>query len=327
MLRLPEYRYHRPGSLGEAVALLGENGADAMVVAGGTDLIPNMKHRLFEPRHLVALKGVRELRGIREAGDHLCIGAAESLSAVARHPTVVERFPALADAAGHVAGPQLRNMGTLGGNVCLDTRCTYYNQTLFWRQALGYCLKKDGTVCHVTKVGKKCVAAHSADTPPVLMVLDAVLVLVGPGGTREVAVRDFFVPDGILNTRRESGEILTEIRIPLVSAGRRTVYTKLRQRKAIDFPLLTVAVSGDVGEDGVVRSLEGVVTGLGSRPRELGGWNELASGRRLDDALVDALCERAHKQCHPLENIIVDPEWRRAMVPVHVRRALERVRG
>lgn len=325
MLRLPSYRYHRPRALADAVALLGEHGGEAMPIAGGTDLLPNMKHRLFEPAHLVALKGVGELKGIREEGGFLRIGAAETLTTVATHVIVRERFPALAEAAGKVAGPQLRNMGTLGGNVCLDTRCTYYNQTHFWRQALGFCLKKDGTVCHVTKVGRKCVAAHSADTPPVLMVLDAMLVLESPAGRREIPVRDFFVADGIANTRRGRDEILVEVRIPLPSPARRTAYAKLRQRKAIDFPLLTVAVSAEVEGDGTVRHIAGVVTGLGSRPRELTGWSEAAVGQRLDEALVDELALRAHKQCHPLENVIVDPEWRRAMVPVYVRRALERV--
>jgi len=326
VLRLPPYRYHRPATVEAALELLERHSGDAMLVAGGTDLLPNMKHRLFEPGHLVALKGIGGLRGIREEDGHVRIGAAESLAAVAAHPLVRARFPALAEAAAHVAGPQLRSMGTLGGNVCLDTRCTYYNQTAFWRHALGYCLKKDGTVCHVTRVGRKCVAAHSADTPPVLMVLDALLVLAGPRGTRDVPVRDFFVADGIANTRRGSDEILTEVRVPLAAARRRTAYAKLRQRKAIDFPLLTVAVSADMDDEGTVRSLEGVVTGLGSRPRELAGWSEAASGRRLDGHLVDDLAERAHKQCHPLENMIVDPEWRRAMVPVYVRRALERLR-
>ena len=176
MLMLPPYRYHRPASIDEAVALLAEHAGDVMPVAGGTDLIPNMKHRLFEPGHLVALKGIEELKGIREEDGWVRIGATETLSNVAADPTLRRRYPALAEAAGNVAGPQLRNMGTLGGNLCLDTRCTYYNQTAFWRDALGYCLKKDGTVCHVTRTGKKCVAAHSADTPPVLMVLDAVAV-------------------------------------------------------------------------------------------------------------------------------------------------------
>lgn len=327
VLRLPPFRYHRPRTLDEAVALLGEHAGEALPVAGGTDLIPNMKHRLFEPEHLVGLKGVGELQGIREEGGWLRIGAAETLASLARDLEIRKRFPSLAEAAGHVAGPQIRNAGTLGGNLCLDTRCTYYNQTAFWRGALGYCLKKDGTVCHVTKVGKKCVAAHSADTPPVLMTLDAVAVLVGPQGRREIAVRDFFVADGIANTRREVGEIVAEVRIPLSSSKKRAAYAKLRQRNAIDFPLLTVAVSADLEGDGTVRSITGVVTALGSRPRELTGWAEVAEGHALDDGVVSELAARAHRQCHPLENIIVDPDWRHAMVPVYVRRALDQLRA
>jgi 4-hydroxybenzoyl-CoA reductase subunit beta len=322
LLRLPPYRYHKPPTVEEAVALLGEHAGDVMPIAGGTDLLPNIKHRLFEPGNLVSLRGIAGLRGIRWEGEALRIGAAETLTSVATHPDVRERFAVLADAAAHVAGPQIRNMGTLGGNLCLDTRCTYYNQSAFWRQALGYCLKKDGTVCHVTKVGRKCVAAHSADTPPVLMVLDALAVLVGPGGHREVPVRDFFVADGIANTLRGPDEIVTEVRIPLASAARRCGYEKLRQRRSIDFPLLTVAVAAELEEDGTVRSLEGVVTGLGARPRVLTGWEELAVGSAPDEELIDELALRAHKQCHPLENMIVDPDWRRAMVPVYVRRAL-----
>lgn len=329
MLRLPAYEYHRPKSVADAIALKVEHGGDAMYVAGGTDLVPNMKHRLFEPGHLIALKGLLELRGIEDAtsdsGGVLRIGAAETLSAVAANPRVRELFPALADAAAHVAGPQLRNSGTIGGNVCLDTRCTYYNQTHFWREALGFCLKKDGDVCHVTRTGKKCVAAHSADTPPVLMTLGASAVFIGPDGSREIPVADFFVADGITNTRRNPDEILTEIRIPLAASTRRQAYVKLRQRKSIDFPLLTVAVAADIDDTGVVRSLDGVVTGLGSRPRALSKWSDVAEGRALDSELIDELAERAHRQCHPLENIIVDPDWRRAMVPVFVRRALEQV--
>jgi 4-hydroxybenzoyl-CoA reductase subunit beta len=327
MLRLPPHRYHRPTTVDDAVELLATHAGDVLPVAGGTDLMPNMKHRLFEPGHLVALKGIAELKGIREEDGWLRIGAAETLTSVASTALVRERFPSLADAAGHVAGPQLRNMGTLGGNLCLDTRCTYYNQTAFWRGALGHCLKKDGTVCHVTQVGKKCVAAHSADTPPVLMTLDATVALVGVEGSREIPVRDFFLTDGIANTRRKPGEIVTEVRIPLASAKLRAAYAKLRQRKSIDFPLLTVAVAADMEDDGTVRSITGVVTGLGARPRALTGWQEAAAGRTLDDEVMADLAERAFKQCHPLENIIVDTEWRHAMVPVYVRRALERIRA
>jgi 4-hydroxybenzoyl-CoA reductase subunit beta len=256
------------------------------------------------------------------------IGASETLTSVAADPLVRRHFPSLAEAAAHVAGPQLRNRGTIGGNLCLDTRCTYYNQTHFWREALGFCLKKDGDVCHVTRTGKKCVAAHSADTPPVLMTLSATAVIAGAEGEREVSVADFFVADGILNTRLAPGELVVRVRVPLPpEGGLRTGYAKLRQRKSIDFPLLTVAAAAHVDGDDRVRAIRGVVTALGSRPRELSGWEDIALGQRLDDEVVEALAERAHQQCHPLENITVDPDWRRAMVPVFVKRALEGMQG
>ncbi|MDE2753472.1 MAG: FAD binding domain-containing protein, partial [Gemmatimonadota bacterium] len=201
------------------------------------------------------------------------------------------------------------------------------NQTEFWRGALGYCLKKDGTVCHVTKVGKKCVAAHSADTPPNLIALGATLALAGPGGAREIPAAEFFLTDGIWNTRRARDEVLTEIRIPVGGPCRRSAYRKLRQRHSIDFPLLSVAVTGDFDENGVVERIGGVVSALGARPRVLAGWDEIAVGGRLEGRVIDALADRAYAQCRPLENIIVDAEWRRAMVRVHVRRALAELAG
>jgi 4-hydroxybenzoyl-CoA reductase subunit beta len=328
MLRLHEYAYHRPRTLGEAAAFLRDH-PDAMPVAGGTDLVPNMKHRLFTPRHLVALKGIEELHGIGhvegERGE-VVLGACATLAQTARDPLVRRLLPSLAEAAGAVAGPQIRNQGTLGGNLCLDTRCTYYNQSLFWRQALGFCLKKDGTVCHVTKTGKKCVAAHSADTPPVLMTLGAVVDLVSAEGTRSVPVADFFVADGEWNTVRRRDELVARIRVPVPGPRVRTAYVKVRQRNSIDFPLLSIAVAGEVAEDGTVASLSLVVSALGSRPRVVTGLDRIAAGHRLSD-VTEAVAQQAFKQCHPLENLIVDPEWRRAMVPVYVRRALRRLAG
>lgn len=334
MLRLHEYTYHRPSSLADALALIAAH-EDALPIAGGTDLMPNMKHRLFTPRHLVALKGVAELHGIgladaegnaveegSPAAAQLVIGAAETLTAVARHPLVRRIAPALAEAAAHVAGPQIRNAGTMGGNLCLDTRCTYYNQSLFWRQALGYCLKKDGDVCHVTRVGKKCVAAHSADTPPVLIALHAVADLASAEGSRTVTVDQFFVANGEWNTVRRRDELVARIRIPLPGPGVRTAYRKVRQRNSVDFPLLSIAAAADVAPDQAVRSLSLVVSALGARPKVVTGLDRIVAGHRLGD-VADAVAAQAFKQCHPLENIIVDPDWRRAMVPIYVRRALD----
>jgi 4-hydroxybenzoyl-CoA reductase subunit beta len=335
MLRLHEYRYHRPRGLAEALELL-HGREDSLPIAGGTDLMPNMKHRLFTPRHLVALKGIPELHGFQwldgegrsvtesEGARELAIGAGETLTAVSRHPLVNRFFPSLAAAAGKVAGPQIRNQGTLGGNLCLDTRCTYYNQTLFWRQALGFCLKKDGTVCHVTKVGKKCVAAHSADTPPVLITLGARVDLAGAEGERTVGVEEFFVADGIWNTVRRPDELVVRVRIPLPSPRLRTSYQKMRQRNSIDFPLLSVALAAEIEDDETVASMALVVSALGSRPRVVSGLDKVAVGQPLS-AVAEVVARQAHKQCHPLENLIVSPEWRRAMVPVHVRRALREI--
>ena len=322
MLRLHEYTYHRPATVAEAARLLAANPGRARLIAGGTDLVPNMKHGLVTPSHVIALKQLGELHGIEEREGEVVIGAAETLSAVSRHPLIREHFGSLAEAAGSVAGPQLRNMGTIGGNLCLDTRCTYYNQTYFWRSALGFCLKKDGEVCHVTKVGRKCVAAHSADTAPVLMTLGAVVDLESAEGSRTVPVSEFFVADGIENTVRGWNEIVVRIRIPKPRPGTRTAFRKLRQRGSIDFPLLNIAIAAVLGRGREIEDMRIVVSALGARPRVIAGLDKVAIGRVLDDATADAIAERAFQQCHPLTNIIVDPEWRRAMVPVQVRRAL-----
>jgi 4-hydroxybenzoyl-CoA reductase subunit beta len=333
MLRLHEYAYHRPGTLREAVAFLREH-PDAMPIAGGTDLMPNMKHRLFTPRHLVALKGVRELHGVwladaegnpvdegSPAAAQVVIGACTTLTQLSRDPRVRRTLPSLAEAAGKVAGPQIRNQGTLGGNLCLDTRCTYYNQSLFWRQALGFCLKKDGDVCHVTRTGKKCVAAHSADTVPALITLGASVDLVSVDGTRTVGVDSFFIADGVWNTIRGRDELVARVRIPIPDPAVRTAYVKVRQRNSIDFPLLSIAAAAELAPDETVRRISLVVSALGSRPRVVTGLEKIAAGQRLGD-VTEAVAQQAFKQCHPLENLIVDPDWRRAMVPVYVRRAL-----
>lgn len=325
MLRLPPFRYHRPDSVQAAVALLAEHGADARPIAGGTDLIPNMKHGLFEPGHLVALNGIAGFKDIIVGDDEITIGAGVTLAALSVHPEILALLPSLADAAGHVAGPQLRVRATLGGNVCLDTRCTYYNQTHFWREALGFCLKKDGDTCHVTRVGKKCVAAHSADTPPVLATLGASVDLTGPDGDRSIPVEDFYIADGIWNTRRDPADIVTRIRIPRPATSHRMAYAKLRQRQSIDFPLVTVAAWADAPAADRVTDLKIMVTALGSRPKFLTGLTEIVAESIWGDEVIDAVAERAFKQCHPLENIIVDAEWRRAMVPVYVRRALRQL--
>ncbi len=321
------YDYHRPESVDRAISVLVSHGDDAIPIAGGTDLVPNMKHRLFTPGHLVALRGIPELREIEVGEEGVRIGACVSLADVAGHAVIRQRFPSLARACEQISSPQLRRMGTLGGNVCLDTRCTYYNQTLFWRKALGYCLKKDGDACHVVKGGTRCVAAHSADSPPVLMILEAELEIAGPNDRRKTAIGDFFTSDGVWNRRMERDEILVSVRLPFARRPLRTSYQKLRARDSIDFPLLNLAVAAELDDDECVQNLRMVASAIGSYPRQLGRVEEAAVGNRLTPAVIDAVSEQAFRQCRPLANITVDADWRRAMVPVLVRRALKEIAG
>ena len=326
MLRLPEFTLTRPESLDAALALLKEHGDAALPIAGGTDLVPNMKHGLFEPKMVVSLSDVPELHGVEETADGgLRIGAMTTLASLAVHESV-QRYPVLAQAASLIAGPQLREVGTLGGNVMLDTRCQWYNQTYFWRKALGYCLKKDGTECHVVKGGKKCVAAASNDTAPALMSLGAVLELAGPEGAREVTIDEFYVADGIVNRDVRQGELLVAVRIPAPAAGHRSAYGKLRTRGSIDFPLLGVACSFDLDAAGVIANADLVVTALQARPTRARKAIALLEGADTSgegfEAVIAAVAAAARKQCHPLPNIPGDHEYRREMVPVYVTRTL-----
>ncbi len=326
MLRLPQFSLLRPATLDEALALSAEHGSRAQLIAGGTDLLPNMKHGLFEPEFLISLQDIKELRGIRRAenGD-LCLGAMTTLASLAANDELNRLVPALTQAAGLVAGPQIRSAATLGGNILLDTRCQWYNQTHFWRQALGYCLKKDGSLCHVIEGGKKCVAAASCDSAPALMVLDAELVFESARGKRQLAIRDLWRADGALHLALEPGEILVRVRVPAAALGRLGAYGKLRDRNSIDFPLLGVAARLDIDGKGLVSRAELCVTALAARPLAI-GLGGLFDGLAVASEAFARATERAgalaYKRCHPLANIPGDPEWRREMVPLVVRRTL-----
>jgi len=323
MLTLPDFELLRPATVDDAVAMLAEHGADARLVAGGTDILVNMKHGITTPSVLVDLSAVAGLREVVQKDDEVVVGAMVTLTELAESALIAARYPSLSEAAGLVAGPQLRNMGTIGGNVCLDTRCVYINQTHFWRQSLGYCLKRDGEVCHVVKNGRRCVAAQSSDSVPVLISLDARARLVSSAGAREVAVEALYKRDGVAHLALEPGEVLTHVVLPQPRRGLRSAYQKLRVRKSIDFPALSVAAAVALDDDGLVEHIAIVGTALMATPRRLGGVDKIAIGKALDDAVIDQLAQRAFKQFVPMTNILVDPEWRREMVPVFVKRALK----
>ena len=321
MLTLPVFEWVRPASVEDVLRELAEAPGECLIVAGGTDAVPNLKHRLHEPRRVVSLEAVRELRAVQEEPEGLRLGARVTLTELERHPAVLRDFPAVARAASLVASPQIRNMGTLGGNLCLDTRCTYYNQTWFWREALGFCLKKSGTVCHVVPQGKRCVAAHSSDVAPALIAYGAEVEIAAAGGRRWLACDQFFVGDGIHNNVLAPDELVTAVRLPAAARGQRGAYRKLRPRGAIDFPMLSVAVVVR-GERSRMESARIVVSALGAKPRLLGSLEPLVAGRSADEESFAAIAASAHKQCRPLTNVPYDDDWRHAMVPVMVTRAL-----
>jgi 4-hydroxybenzoyl-CoA reductase subunit beta len=323
MLRMDPFTVEHPSSADDVVTLLTRHGDKAKLCAGGTDVVPNLKHGLHEPDVLIHLGRVQGLRGIEERDDELVLGAMTTLHDVATHEAVRRWTPSFAQAAAHVAGPQLRRMGTLGGNLCLDTRCLYYNQTYFWREAMGFCLKKDGELCHVVTSGKKCVAAASNDTATALLALDATVEIQSADGTRDVKLAEFYVAEGRHNTILGPGELLVRVRVPKRSAAHRRVegFAKLRHRESIDYPLLSVGVCFDVDEDDVVTRAAVVVNAIAARPKVVN--TKALLGKTLDDALVDELCAIAHKKVTPLTNISDDPAWRKDMVPVYVRRACD----
>ncbi len=327
MLRMDPFKVELPSSSDEVVALLAEHKGNAKLCAGGTDVVPNLKHGLHEPEVLIHLTRAADLLGIEETDDELIFGARVTLHDIAHDERVREHCPGLAVAASHVAGPQLRRMGTLGGNLCLDTRCLYYNQTHFWREALGYCLKKDGDVCHVA-AGTKCVAAASNDCATMLLALDTVVELKrsegGKVSTRELPLDQFYVAEGRKNTVLEDGEMLTRIRVKKGSSMRLEGFAKLRHREAIDYPLLSVAVGFDLGEDNKVIGAKCTVNALAARPKQVKA--DMMVGEELNDAAIEALAAKAFKQCHPLTNITGDTDWRKAMVPVFIKQACERAR-
>lgn len=321
MMTLPPLEVLRPESVKDAVEALRAH-PGARVLAGGTDIVPNLKYGMVETRHLVALRGLsKELRYVRESGG-LRLGALCTIDELAQNEILRARAPALADACGQIAGPQLRRMGTLGGNLCLDTRCVYINQSYFWRSAVGFCLKKDGTLCHVVAGGKRCVAAASNDTAPVLLALDASVRIVSPRGERTVPLREFYLADGIHNTVLEPDELLVEVQIPEAAFAKRQAFMKLRTRAAIDFPALNLAVALETAA-GAVKSVSLAVGALAARPALVKGLDDLL-GRPADARFAEELGRRAQKQCKPLTNISVDPDWRRDILPVLVRRLVLR---
>jgi 4-hydroxybenzoyl-CoA reductase subunit beta len=336
MLRLPRFQLDTPATVAEAALLLreyraaeqdvaktGTPGITVMLVAGGTDLYPNMKRRQFTPRTLISLRKALP----REIHNHkgLTIGAGATLTAVASDARVAEGYRALAESAIAISTPQLRNMGTIGGNLCLDTRCNWYDQSLFWRMAEGMCMKTDpSVVCRVAPSSPRCLAVASADTVPALLALGASVRVVNASGERVIALADMYREDGISTLTIGRDDIVTEIVLPPAD-GWRSRYLKLRDRGSFDFPILGLAAAVRI-EGGIVREARLAMTAVGSRPMLVDAAAAALVGSRLEDDAIAAAADAAHKIARPMDNTSGTIVQRKKTVPVFARRALASLR-
>ncbi|MBI2316156.1 MAG: FAD binding domain-containing protein [Betaproteobacteria bacterium] len=328
MMRLPWFRYRAPQSVAEAARILAAEGPAAMLIAGGTDLLPNMKRRQHSPAMLVSLRRIDSLKkssGTGAGDPGVALGAGLTLSEIVESAAMRENYRALWQAAAQVATPLLRNMGTLGGNLCLDTRCLYYNQNYEWRKAIDFCMKKDGAVCWVAPGSKRCLAVSSSDTAPALIALNARVRLVSAQGERELAAADLYRNDGIEYLTRQSDEVLTEVSLPSMR-GWRSAYWKLRRRGSFDFPVLGIAVAVRGGSRGPVEDARVVLGAVSSRPLLTGAGDSLVGGP-LSDAAIEACAARAAAAAKPMDNTDLDLYWRKDVVSVLVGYALREVRG
>ncbi len=325
MMRLPKMDFHAPESLDEALSLLDKYGEAAKLLAGGTDLLPACKHRNITPSLLISLRNVSELNGIQfQEGEGLRIGAMTRLNEVRYDPHVLNHFPALAQASASVGATQLQNMGTLGGNLCLNSRCIYYNQSDIWRASLPVCFKMGGDVCHVVPKGKNCYAVFSADTVPALIALDAEIKMVSSRGERILPLRELYTGDGKNPVAVKAGEILSEIRIPETNGNQKSVYLKYRVRQAIDFPLVGVAARMNFNEDDTCKECKVVLNAVGPTPVEVSDAAELLNGKVPTDERINELAEKAVKSAHPVANTAgATPGYRRNMAGILTRRALQ----
>ena len=321
-MSLPQFKLLRPRTVEDAVGHLQKNAANARILAGGTDLIPSMRQKLFEPEYVVVLNSVVSLRGIRPQPDGgVEIGASTTLRTIERSEFLREHYPVLTEAAATVASPVLRNMGTIGGNICLDTRCLWYNQSLTWRKGCGFCIKKNGDLCHVAPGGTKCWAAFSADTPPALLCLNAEIEIASASGLRRIPLSDFYTGEGDNYRSLQANEIVTRIFLPASTAGYRGVYRKLRVRGSIDYPLAGVAVAVK-RSDGHVADARIGITAVNPAPLLVKGATELLAGKAVDESLADAAGDLAAKISKPLTTSALTPEYRREMIRVFTKRAV-----
>jgi 4-hydroxybenzoyl-CoA reductase subunit beta len=319
MRALSEIELLRPATAADAVLLLRREGATAL--AGGTDLLPNLGRGLHAPKRLVDLAAVHGFDELHEGGTHWRLGAGITLAALASHAGLVQALPALAQAAAGVAGPAHRSVATLGGNLCQDTRCVFYNQSAWWRAANGFCLKREGSVCHVAPQGKRCHAAFEGDLAPALIAYGAEVETLGPQGPRRLALHAMYRDDGAAHLALDAGELVVAVHVPRPAAGSASAYRKQRVRGAMDFPLAGVAVCLR-REGGALAALSIGLTGTDSRPLLLQGTETLL-GRAPDEALLREIGKRVQQQVHPMRSTVTAAHHRRLVAAVTAQRLVQ----
>ena len=325
MMRLPRFRYYAPTSIKEAVAIKADAGPEGSFVAGGTDLYPNMKRRQQTPKTVIGLSRIPALQRMRFSAGGPSIGASVPLSSIELDRRIRRHYPGLAHAIAEISTPLLRNMGTLGGNLLLDTRCNYYDQNYEWRQAIDFCMKKDGDICWVAPGSPICLAVQSADSVPVLIAMEARAVFHSKDGEREISVEDLYRNDGINYLTKGPDELLTEIRLPKPD-GWRASYAKLRRRGAFDFPVLSVGAAA-WWEGDIIRRARLVLGGVSSAPVRLLAAEQALVGRTLDAEAISAAASAAAGPSRPMDNTDFSLHWRKEVTKSFVSAALRKITG
>jgi 4-hydroxybenzoyl-CoA reductase subunit beta len=332
---LPEFRVLNPATLAEALAARTKH-PDSMPLGGGTDLVVNIRRGIVAPPVLIDMNRVKELHAIKVDDKTLEIGASVGLSELAEHPDLIKHYPVLAQAAGHIAGPTQRNMGTVGGNLCLDTRCIFYNQSEWWRTANNHCLKTTGAVCHVAPKSRGvCFATFSGDLAPALLALGAEVDIAGPAGARSIPLDKLYIGfarqdvpvsetqgDGKYYLSLRPGEIVTAVRVK-TTPGLRSAYDKIRIRRSIEYPVAGVAVALKRAGD-TLADLRVAFTGTNPRPVLLEGTAALTGGK-LDERVFKGLDALVRDQIMPMKTTFTPGHYRRRVAGVLARRLLTRL--
>lgn len=317
----PAFHLARPRTIADAIVACGER-PDSRFVAGGTDLLINMRRGICQPDQLIDLSGIDELTGIRTTDDGLVIGAGATIASLASHDVIAARYRAVAQAAAAIAGPGHRNVGTVAGNLCLDTRCIYYNQSEWWRSANAYCLKRHGDICHVAPQGQRCHAAYCGDLAPSLLALGAEIEISSARGTRRILLNNLYIEDGKAHLALAGDELITAVHLPADAPS--SAYAKVRTRAAIDFPLAGVAVALAASADTIL-SLRLALTGTNSRPFLLAG-TEAFAGRSIDEKLLNEVDRLVQRQVQPMRTTLTSANYRRLAAAGLARRLIASLR-